>query len=301
MLGMRRLARRSRVRCQMTRPVGYTALVAVLAACLLSAPLAAQSVCRPSTGSNEARTLAIFSVPLAFSPGGPPGRRTGLTLGLEATSVPNVDPATATPTTCQPGKGPENTDLLPALARPRIGIPLPLGLGLEASWIPPVRVAGVKANLFGLSLTRTFGRPDGLAAAVRAHATFGSIRAPVTCDREALGDATSECFQGAISDDRYSPNIMGADVSVGWAMAGGRLRPYVGSGYNRLQPRFQVNFRNRFGELDTTRVAVNLNRAVMFGGAAWQVSDRLAIAGEIYAVPSDAATGRLVVRRAVGP
>jgi hypothetical protein len=280
---------------------GFTVLAAGLLACALAPPLAAQYVCRPSASSNEAKTLAIFSVPLAFSPGAAPGRAAGFTLGVEAASVPNVDPATATPTTCRPGKGPENTDLLPALARPRIGIPLPLGLGLEASWIPPVRVAGVKANLIGLSLTRTFGRADGLAAAVRAHATFGSIHAPVTCDREELGDPESECFQGDISDDRFSPNIMGADISVGWSMAGGRLRPYVGSGYNRLQPRFQVNFRNQFGDLDTTRVAVNLNRAAVFGGAAWQLSDRLALAGEIYAVPADAVTGRLVVRRAVGP
>lgn len=301
MSGMRRLVRRIWVRCQVNSSVGYSALVAALAAGTLATPMAAQSVCRPATNSNEARTLANFAVPLAFSPGGAPGRRTGITLGFEAASVPNVDPATATPTTCRPGKGPENTDLLPALARPRIGVPLPLGLALEASWIPPVRVAGVKANVIGLSLTKTIGHADGLAAAVRAHATFGSIHAPITCSREELGDAVSECFQGTVSDDRYSPNIVGADVSVGWAMANGRLRPYVGSGYSRLEPRFQVNFRNQFGDLDTTRVAVNLNRAVFFGGAVWQLSDRLAVAGEIYAVPSDAATGRLVVRRAVGP
>jgi hypothetical protein len=275
-------------------------MVAGLAAGGLATPLAAQSVCRPSTGSNEARTLAVFSVPLAFSPGQAPGGRAGLTLGLEAASVPNVDPATATPTTCRPGKGPENTDLLPAIARPRIGVPLPLGLALDASWIPPVRVAGVKANVVALALTRSFGRTDGLAAAVRAHATFGSIRAPITCDRQQLGDPTSECFQGSVSDDRYSPNIMGVDVSVGWAMVGGRLRPYLGSGYNRLQPRFQVNFRNQFGDLDTTRLAVNLNRAVVFGGASWQLSEHLAVAGEIYASPADAATGRLVVRRTLG-
>lgn len=300
MLCPRSLVRRRRVRRGSGRLAGYVVLATGLVACAFAPALSAQ-VCRPASGSNEARTLAIFSVPLAFGSVGAPGRPAGLTIGVEAASVPNVDPATATPTTCRPGKGPENTDLLPALARPRIGVPLPLGLGLEASWIPPVRVAGVKANLIGLALTRTFGRADGLAAAVRAHATFGSIHAPITCDRDALGDAESECFQGGVSDDRLSPNIMGADISVGWAMAGGRLRPFVGSGYNRLQPRFQVDFRNRFGELDTTRVVVNLDRAVVFGGAAWQVSDRLAIAGEVYAVPADAVTGRLVVRRAVGP
>jgi hypothetical protein len=45
---------------------------------------------------------------------------------------------------------------------------------------------------------------------------------------------------------------------------------------------------------------VNLNRAVVFGGASWQLSEHLAVAGEIYASPADAATGRLVVRRTLG-
>jgi hypothetical protein len=163
-----------------------------------------------------------------------------------------------------------------------------------------VRVNGVKANLFGFALTETVGHRDGLAAAIRAHATFGSVHAPVTCDRDALADPVSECFDGTLSDDRYSPNIMGVDLSVGWAMAGGRLRPYLGSGYNRLEPRFQVNFTNQFGTTDRTSVAVNLDRVAMFGGAAWQLTDRLAITGEIYAAAADAATGRLVIRRTFG-
>jgi hypothetical protein len=270
-------------------------------ACALPAGLAAQDgLCRPGDGSNEAKTLAILSVPVVFSPGGPPGGPGGVTLGIEAARVPGVDPVTATPTICRPGKGPENTGVLPALARPRLALPLMRGLALEASWIPPIRVNGVKANLVGLALTETVGRRDGLAAAIRAHATFGSVNAPVTCDRDALRDPASECFGGSLSDDRYSPNVMGLDVSVGWGMAGGRLRPYLGSGYNRLQPRFQVNFTDRFGGTDRTRLAVNLDRVALFGGAAWQLTDRLAITGEVYSDAADAATGRLVIRRTFG-
>ena len=270
----------------------------ILILCAFPLALAAQyDECRPGPSSNEAKTLAIFSVPLAFGASAAPGEPVGFSLGIEGVWVPSVDPATATPTICRPGKGPENTDLLPALARPRLGLPLPLGLALEASWIPPIRVNGVKANLFGLSLARSVGKANGLAAELRAHATFGSIRAPVTCDRDALADPTSECFQGQVSDDRLSPNILGVGLSVGWSMAGGRLRPYLGSGYNRLQPRFQVNFTNQFGTPDTTRVEVNLDRAVLFGGAVWQVSDHFAVSGEIYSAPADAVTGRLGVRR----
>jgi hypothetical protein len=263
--------------------------------------LAAQyDECRPGPASHEAQTLGIFSVPLAFSGTSAPGKLTRVTLGLEASRVPSVDPVTATPTICRPGKGPENTDALPALARPRIGVPLPLGLALEASWIPPIRVNGVEANLFGFALTRSVGRADGITGALRAHATFGTIKAPVTCDESAILDPVSECFHGSVSDDRYSPNILGLELSVGWPMAGGRLRPYVGSGYNHLQPRFQVNFTNQFGQTDTTPVEVNLDRAVLFGGASWKLTRHLDISGEVYSSLSDAVTGRFVIRRALG-
>ena len=272
-----------------------------LVASALAAPLAAQSVCLPGASSNEAKTLAIFSVPLAFSPATAPELLPGLQAGLEGAYLPKVGPATATPTICRPGQGPLNTDLLFALPRPRIGLPMPFGFALQASWIPPVRVAGAKANLFGFSLGKSFGRLDGLVAAIRVHGTFGSIHGPITCDDAALADATSECFRGTRSDDKYSPNIFGTDFSLGWTMAGGRLRPYLGGGYNRLEPRFQVNFTNQFGVLDSTRIEVNLNRGVVFGGATWQLADRLGVTAEVYAVPADAVTARLVVRTAIGP
>jgi hypothetical protein len=184
--------------------------------------------------------------------------------------------------------------------RPRIGLPLPLGLALEASWIPPVRVAGVTADLFGVSLAKSF-QLWSLTGSVRAHTTFGSIRAPITCNRAALSDRTSECFNGTLSDDRFSPNIFGADLSLGKTMLDGRLRPYIGGGYNRLEPRFQVNFTNQFGFVDRTRVVVNLDRLALFGGATWQMSGRFAATTEVYADPADAVTVRLALRATVGP
>ncbi len=278
------------------------AAIALLAVILARPSLgAAQGDCFPGPGSNEAKTMAIFAVPLAFSRGSAPDLFPGFKAGLELAYLPKVDDATSTPTICRPGKGPEHTNLLFGIPRPRFGMPLPFGLTLQASWVPPVRVNGVKANLFGFSLEKAFGQPEGLVAAVRAHATFGSVRAPITCDDQALEDPTSECFGGTRSDDRLSPNIFGLDLALGGPLAGGRLRPYGGAGYNRLQPRFQVNFTNQFGELDNRRVEVNLNRLVMFGGATWAVTERLGLTGELYASPADAVTGRVIVRTAVGP
>jgi hypothetical protein len=281
-------------------PRGWPGLVGLVLLALASSQRLMAQVCRPPASSNEAKTFAIFSVPLAFGPADAPALHPRFQVGIEAAYLPTIARATATPTICQPGKGPESVDLLFAVPRPRIGLPLPLGLALEASWIPPVSVSGVKANLFGVSLAKSF--PLGsLNGSVRVHSTFGSIRAPITCDRAALTDKSSECFNGTLSDDRFSPNIFGADLSLGKTMFGGRLQPYIGGGYNRLDPRFQVNFTNASGFVDRTRVIVNLDRLALFGGATWQMASRFAATTEVYSTPADAVTVRVALRATIGP
>ncbi|HTC23770.1 MAG TPA: hypothetical protein VK688_05370, partial [Gemmatimonadales bacterium] len=123
--------------------------------------------------------------------------------------------------------------------------------------------------------------------------TFGLVQAPITCDDAALADPTSECFQGTRSNDHYHPTMFGADGSLGWTLKGGRVRPYVGGGINLLRPRLQVQFTNAIGSTDSTRVEVNLTRAVVFGGLMWQAARGFGITGEVYAAPADAITGRL--------
>lgn len=263
---------------------------------LVSVPsvLVAQGDCFPGPESNEAKTLAIFSVPLAYSPLSAPATvAPKWKVGLEVATIPDVDEETRTPTICRPGKGPENTDLLPALLRPRIAARLGPGLQVDASWIPPVRINGVKSNLFGLALAWNGAVSDRLTLGARAHTTLGEVNAPITCPEEALDDPASECFEGTESDDSYKPNIFGADVRLGLGTAESRVLPYAGLGYNRLQPRFQVNFTNSAGELDDRKVEVDMNRLAVFGGLTWKVGESLGLAGEIYSTPADAVTLRI--------
>ena len=278
--------------------------VAAFAALLLAAPAAAQTgvTCRPGDDSNEARTLATMAVAMAFSPAEAPEPPAPwrVELGMELATVPEVDSADAVPTTCRPGKGAENVNLLGVLPRPRARIGLPWGLAFEGSWIPPVRVNGVKANVVGLALARPveiLGRRGVLSP--RVHATLGRVRAPITCPEAALDDPASECFEGTTSDDRWDPGQFGVDVAVAWR--GGRLRPYLGAGWTHLAPTFQVNFTNSAGELDDTKVKVSLDRVAVFAGLTWAAGSRLAVSGEAYAVPADAATFRLAGRYTLGP
>ncbi|HEV8123866.1 MAG TPA: hypothetical protein VGP80_06485 [Gemmatimonadales bacterium] len=256
----------------------------------------AQGDCFPAKDSHEAQVFGIFSVPIAFAPGGAPAPLAAwhVRAGVETSYLPNIDDSTATPTTCRPGKGPENVDFGPLLPRPRMSLGLPGGFALEASYIPPVRVKGAKPSIFGVALTRTFAL-GGMTLGLRGHATVGVIHAPIVCDDAALKDPISECFNGTKSNEEFHPNIFGADASVGWTLGGGRFQPYLGGGFNVLHPRFRVNFTNQFGQVDRRRVEVDLQRAVLFAGASWFPGTRFAISGQIYSAPTDAVTGRVAV------
>lgn len=272
-------------------------LAAALAA-LGATEAAAQGDCFPSKTSNEAQTFAIFAVPLAFSPAGAPRTGSGrVQIGLELSYLPNVDTLLATPTICRPGKEAEHTDLLFAAPRPRITVALGGGFAIEGSWTPPIRVNQVRANLFGVALSYdTKVGATGTGLTLRAHGTFGQINAPITCSDQALTNSLSECYQGTRSDDRYRPNVVGAEAIAHWSPGKGQVRPYLGGGYNRLMPRFQVNFRNAQGQVDNRRVEVDLDRLVIFGGVSCLVSSRWSVSAELYSAPSDAVTGRMAVR-----
>ncbi|HEX7025196.1 MAG TPA: hypothetical protein VF187_10300 [Gemmatimonadales bacterium] len=258
--------------------------------------------CRPPRDSHEAQTMAIFAVPLAFSavaaPGGHPSGR--VQVGLEVSLVPNVDRETATPTFCRPDKGPEHTDVLFAAPRPRVSLALPAGFQVEGSWSPPIRIAEVKANLLAFAVSRaTRLNRSGAVLSLRAHGSFGVIKAPITCDDAALEDAASICYQGTRSDDSYKPNVIGLEASVGWRL-GPALRPYIGAGVSHLAPRFQVNFTDQFGFVDRRKVIVDLERGALFAGLTWSATPALELSGELYSVPTDATTGRVIGRIRLG-
>jgi len=263
----------------------------------LAIPVMAQDdICRPTTGSHEARTFAILSVPIAFSGGLAPSRAHGIVFGVEAASLPNVDTITATPTACRPGKGPENTNPLPGIVRPRVSVVIS-GFMVEASWIPPIRVEGVKANLVGLAVARSIALPNGWYLGFRAHAVVGALHAPVVCDKDALLDVTSECYAGTLSNDRWAPNVYGVEAVL--ATRPGPIRLHGGFGYTRLQPRFQVDFVNALGVRDRRKIEVNLQRAAVLGGVTYQVG-RFDLTAEGYATFTDAISVRFVLRTPLG-
>ena len=274
------------------------ALLALACVVLSARVAAAQEGCVPPKDSHEERLFRKMSVPVAYGPlmAPEPPAAGSIALALEVTYIPEIDSATRTPTVCRPDKGPEDVNKLPVLPRPRVRIGLPSNFAIEASWVPPVRINGVKSNLVGVSLERTVPwKGPGMALRLRAHGTFGVVHAAITCPEDALADPTSTCFGGTESDDSYKPNMFGLDLSVGLRLKGDALRLYGGAGPNWLRPRFQVGFVNAAGELDNSKVETNLTRFAYFGGLTWRPGGRFLASGEVYGQASDAVTGRVAL------
>jgi hypothetical protein len=267
-----------------------------LGAILVAGPLAAQSDCRPSSSSREADVFAHFAVPLAFGMAQAPWifRPGSVQIGVEGTLLPDASSRIRTPTTCRPGAGPENWNVATGFLRPRLGFELGDGVLLEASWVPPIRVSGVKPNLWSFALSRTVPMSArGSMFTGRIHASIGSVRAPITCPAAATSDPTSPCFNGTTSDDRFSPNVFGVELAFAWPLAQGRLRPYLGGGYNILHPRFQVSYADALGQPNRQRTRVNLSRLTVFGGATLEAIPGLMLSAEAYSAPADLVTARV--------
>lgn len=288
-----------------SRFLSYAVRAGSLAIALVVVPPAAaqtNTTCRPDEDSNEAKLLAFFATPIAFSPGGiaealAPWR---VRVAVEAAYVPSPSREMQQPEACYGIKKTENTDLSPVFPRPRIGVGLPGGFVLEASYLPPITVADAEPNLASLALYRPWTireNPDGanLSLIARVHGTIGRVRGSITCPDESLqqNDPTAACYGSEESWDTYEPNMFGGEVVLAREGALERWGAYGTGGVTLLRPRFQVGFQYLSGIYDDTKIEVDMTRFAVGAGAWYRVGSSAAITGEVYSVPVDATTFRL--------
>jgi hypothetical protein len=245
--------------------------------------------------TNEAKLLAYYAAPLAFSPSGmleriAPG---SVRAGLELTYIPRPDDALRRTSKCFLPKD-ENSQLSSFVPRPRLAVGLPAGLFLEGTYLPPVTVADATPNMTSLALGIVRQLSDLLAIVFRGHTTLGRVRGPITCPEEALQrtDPTRACYGDRKSNDTYRPNIVGGEAAALWNGQGG-FSAYLSAGLARLRPRFQVGFQPANTGFDSTRVETNLSRLSLALGGRYRLSRRLGATGELYSVPKDVTTLRL--------
>jgi hypothetical protein len=274
----------------------------VLVALAGAAIPAAHAQCRPGPNSNEAKLLAFYSVPIAFSALDAPHRQSAWHLELQAelSPVPTADPKIEHASECYTASSQQHSRLTSVFARPRLMLTLPLGLAIEASYIPPVQIGDAHPHLGSAALSETaalggFGPFGSSALMLRAHGTVGHVRGPITCAQTSLQQTDPEagCYGTQPSNDTFNPTMFGLEGVYGVASRGGRFEFFAGSGVTWLRPRFEVGFTSLDGFTDNTRVEVNLTRVSLLGGATLHLPASFALTTEVYSVPKDVTTWRV--------
>ena len=264
---------------------------------VLTAAIAAAQ-CRPPANSHEARLLAFYEAPIAFTMAAAPERLApgAVRIGGEAIPVPSPSPTLQHPSYCYANTT-NNTKLATIFGRPRVAIGLPAGFIVEASYLPNVTVAAAQANLVSFAVARTQGVPLGgkrLALTLRVDETAGEVRGAITCPRSSLqtADGNTPCYGSEPSRDTFHPNSYGLEGALSARLGGDRIAAYAGGGMRSLRPRFRAGFTDGFGNVDHTTVDVDLVRGAAFAGATARIREEFAISAQLYAVPADVTTLR---------
>jgi hypothetical protein len=272
----------------------------IVVSCVVAVP-ASGAECRVPKNSNEAKLLAFYSAPIAFSPASAPEHSLAWTLriGGEGGFIQEPSPAIRQSSACFTKKS-EDTRLSPLFGRPRLTLTLPAGFAIEASYLPPIRIGDATPNLGSAALSwtkrlRMASTGNSTDIMFRVHGTAGEVRGPITCPNRALQqtDAARPCFGTNPSRDTFKPTMAGYEGVLSTAAWDGRVAFYAGGGQNFLRPRFQVGFTDGTGSVDNTLIAVDLTRITLFAGVTAEVSSTFDISGQAYGVREDGVNFRL--------
>ena len=162
--------------------------VLVLIALLWASPLVAQEVIRTRRAvdfdSPEGWAMKYFgAATLLTGMGVPYDIRPGrVDAGLETIQLPHL--STRQRMVGFTGTKPEDLNKLPVFIRPRVTIGLPAEVSLTLSYVPPLEIEGVKANLFSVALYRPVVRGAAWSAGVRLYGQAGWVESDFTCPQE---------------------------------------------------------------------------------------------------------------------
>jgi hypothetical protein len=265
---------------------------------------------RYGPGAPEAKLMLYYSSTLAFSPlGASPvtGRESAIAVGagrrmaraeasVELSYLPRLSAAQRTTESDKP----ESTNLAPLFARPRLAVRLPAGIGLEASWIPPVRVFDVRANLIAGGVSRSFAPTPRTRVTPRASFLSGRVEGAITCNRDTRnrGAALATYFafvcHGNNSRDFFEPGHVSAELLVSRLFGSGRWEPYVSAGARGERTRFDIGVIRPDGSRDPDNPVLEVRsaRGYAAAGASWRGARGTRLAAELYYAPGSVLTVR---------
>ncbi len=282
---------------------GISLIAAIVAPVVAAAQ--AREVERRGFDEGQGRLIAFYSAALTFSPAAAPlaAASDRLRLGLELSYIPRLSERQR-----RAGDKPEATNLAPLLPRPRAAVTLPGRWMLEASWIPPLQLFDVKANVGSLALSRPITAPHAITITPRLAGTIGRVEGAITCYDELARGAEdvreyySEVCYGHRSADHFEPRHLTGELIGSYALRRGPLAPYAGIGVRYDRTRFDIGVLKpdagvpdgpRVRDPDQPILDLAATRAYLFAGATLLVRTRLRTSGELFYAPGSLVTVRV--------
>ena len=246
----------------------------------------------------EGRIMGYYSAALAFTPiGAPRSAQPGWEAGLELSWLP---PLSREQRSAGFSKT-ESTNLMPILPRPRVAVTLPWDTRLEASYVPPLRVFGVKASLLSVALSHPVLQRDAIHLTARLTGSSSKVTGAITCN-EAINDEGpgerlffAKVCHGYESEDQFHAPALAAELLAS-GKARGSIVPYAGAGIRTEQDRFIVGVKTYRGTDDPTHPVLEMNVTRVYGmiGATWARGTRRSLGGELFYAPGSVLTVRFL-------
>jgi hypothetical protein len=265
-----------------------------------AAPVAGQARVRERHDFDdpEGRLIGFYSAALFFSPLGAPERVStwALDAGLEVSYIPQLSKSQRTAFQDKP----EATNLAPVLPRPRAAVVLPGALHAQVSWVPPMRVFDVEANLLSIAITRAL-EPRGITVAPRLVATWGKVRGSITCFEDLIRGTQGESVyytqicNSRESDDHFKPEHLALEVLVSRAVARLPFIPYGGLGVLREKTIFDIGVQRTDGSRDPDHPILELRATRPYGflGGTVNAWRSTRFTGELFYAPGSLFTARV--------
>jgi hypothetical protein len=253
---------------------------------------------RRGFSEGQGKLMAFYSAALTFSPVNAPRARNrgALEAWLELAFVPRL-----TLEQRRVGDKPESTNLAPVFPRPRLTYALTDRLAIEGSWLPPVEVFDVKANVVSLALSWTSAVRGSLRFSPRVAGMLGSVEGSITCFEE-LGSGSPDlalyygtiCY-GRESRDDFQPRHALAELMIGWEREETRFVPYAGLGARGDWTKFDIGVIRPDGSVEPDHPILELRTVRPYGvlGATLRAASRARATAELLYAPGSIVTVRL--------
>ncbi len=218
--------------------------------------------------------------------GGPlPVRPWSLRLGLEAAWIPYLDEHQRR--VGFDGTVVEDLNKTPVAGRVRATVGLPLGFAFTATWLPPIRVNGLKPQSGSFALARHVLAEGPVVIGLHVWGQIGHATGDFTCNDVAVegGRDPAKNPLGCVARSRDLATFRSVGGDAVAELRLGRLRPYATAGGSFLDGTFQVNALELGQVRDRTHLHASGGYFSATAGMLLAVTSRVDLVGEAYYAP----------------